>query len=334
MMGLIDETKFVERLDFFDGQRLFASDLQGMDGFNREMRRLHNRSLHQPGVGSGFAVKGKKEDREVVVGPGYAADGLGREIILTENQTIPIPPVAGNQGYPIYFDLTVAYGDDSTLEEAETREGICVDRGVIRRREQPVFCWVELAGEQLAPRKTKLTLDLQRNLRIRLARIQVFNCQLFADVSMAQQLNARPDTTPYISSGTETFESVKATSRQPDLSFPQSPWIISGIVDTTKAEFLTVPDYRAYFVGPREMTLKLGGINTTDVFLVDQFQITDQKRDSFAFLDILIVVGNALKTEDVEYLDSDGTPRKRTRIDEVHVRIKTEWKLAWMGVER
>jgi hypothetical protein len=151
---------------------------------------------------------------------------------------------------------------------------------------------------------------------------------------MAQQLNARPDTTPYISSGTETFESVKATSRQPDLSFPQSPWIISGIVDTTKAEFLTVPDYRAYFVGPREMTLKLGGINTTDVFLVDQFQITDQKRDSFAFLDILIVVGNALKTEDVEYLDSDGTPRKRTRIDEVHVRIKTEWKLAWMGVER
>src|ERR1051325_3553764 len=135
-MSIIDETRFVERLDFFEGQRLFASDLQGLDGFNREMRWLHNQSLHQPGVGSGFAVKGKKGDREVVVGPGYAADGLGREIILTENQTIAIPPVAGNKGYPVYFDLTVAYGDDSTLEDAETREGICLDRGVIRRREQ------------------------------------------------------------------------------------------------------------------------------------------------------------------------------------------------------
>src|ERR1700682_4309524 len=170
-MGLIDETKFVERFDFFDGQRLFASDLQGLDAFNREMRWLHNQSLHQPGVGSGFAVKGKKEDREVVVGPGYAADGLGREIILTETQTIPIPPVAGNKGYPIYFDLTVAYPDAAALEEAETREGICLDAGVTRRREQPVFCWVELAGEQLAPRKTKLALELQKNLRIRLARI-------------------------------------------------------------------------------------------------------------------------------------------------------------------
>mgnify|MGYP001036441712 CR=1 FL=1 len=46
-------TQFLERIQFFNGQRLFASDLQALEAFNREMRWLHNQSLHQPGVGSG-----------------------------------------------------------------------------------------------------------------------------------------------------------------------------------------------------------------------------------------------------------------------------------------
>ncbi len=57
---ILDETRFVERFQFFNGQRLFASDLQGADDFNREMRWTHNRSLGQPGIGSGFAVYGKE----------------------------------------------------------------------------------------------------------------------------------------------------------------------------------------------------------------------------------------------------------------------------------
>jgi len=42
-MSILDETRFIERFQFFNGQRLFASDLQGADDFNREMRWLHNR---------------------------------------------------------------------------------------------------------------------------------------------------------------------------------------------------------------------------------------------------------------------------------------------------
>ena len=63
---------------FFDGQQLFASDLQGIEVSDREQRELHNRSLHQPGVGNGYAVSGPKGDREVVVQPGYALDADGR----------------------------------------------------------------------------------------------------------------------------------------------------------------------------------------------------------------------------------------------------------------
>ena len=88
-MQFIDATRSVERQRFFDGQRLFADDMQAIEAFNREMRWLHNQSLHQPGVGNGFAVHGKKGDREVAVGAGYAIDDLGREIGLRQPAALP-----------------------------------------------------------------------------------------------------------------------------------------------------------------------------------------------------------------------------------------------------
>src|SRR6185503_13925357 len=121
-MEILKETRFIERLQFFNGQRLFASDLQGLEAFNREMRWLHNRSLHQPGIGNGFAVAGAKGDREVSIGPGYAIDSVGREIVLTEITTRPVPPIASERdGQSVFYDLVVSYPDDSALKEAETR---------------------------------------------------------------------------------------------------------------------------------------------------------------------------------------------------------------------
>ncbi len=88
-MSIIGETRFVERNQFFNGQRLFASDLQGVEELNRQMRWLHNQSLHQPGIGAGFAISGNKGDRQVVIQPGYAIDADGREIVLTETVIEP-----------------------------------------------------------------------------------------------------------------------------------------------------------------------------------------------------------------------------------------------------
>src|SRR5216684_4985875 len=144
-MAIIDAMQSLERIQFFNGQRLFASDLQGLESFNREMRWLHNQSLHQAGVGSGFAVVGKKDDREVTVSAGYALDSIGREIVQTKTLVVPIPPVADNgAGGSVFYDLTVSYPDDADLKPSETREGICLPPGVIRLREEPVFCWVRL----------------------------------------------------------------------------------------------------------------------------------------------------------------------------------------------
>ena len=70
-MTVASTTRFIERLQFFDGQRLFAEDLQALEQQHRELRWLHNQSLHQPGVATGYAVAGAKGDRKVTIQPGY-----------------------------------------------------------------------------------------------------------------------------------------------------------------------------------------------------------------------------------------------------------------------
>jgi hypothetical protein len=40
-MAIIGTTQFLERIQFFNGERLFAPDLQALETFNREMRWLH-----------------------------------------------------------------------------------------------------------------------------------------------------------------------------------------------------------------------------------------------------------------------------------------------------
>ena len=69
-MAILEDQEFLERIQFFNGQRLLADDLQTLESYEREMRWLHNFSLHQPGIGSGYAVSGKKGDSQVVISPG------------------------------------------------------------------------------------------------------------------------------------------------------------------------------------------------------------------------------------------------------------------------
>jgi hypothetical protein len=201
-MDFLRQTRTIERLQFFNGQRLLAEDLQGLDAFNREMRWLHNISLHQVGIGNGFAVTGKRGDREVRIGPGYAIDGLGREIVSINDHVEPVQPVAGEaDGTPALFDLTISYGEE--LEAAEQRAGICNQQGTIRLKEEPVFCWIELDADG-QPKDADIAKEILAGMRLILARAEVLNCQLEKDISIAQRLNARIATQPYICCGTST----------------------------------------------------------------------------------------------------------------------------------
>ncbi len=337
-MSILDETRFLERFQFFNGQRLFASDLQGADDFNREMRWLHIRSLHEPGIGSGFAVYGKKEDREVVISAGYAADALGREIVLTSTMTLQVPPVAGDDnGDPIFYDLAVSYPDDSELEETETRDGVCLPRGVVRRREVPVLCWIKL-NANLQPIDARLKQEVLTGMRLILARAEVLNCQLNKDLSIAERRNARPSRLPFIACGEETPTAWTVLKLAEADTSPTA--VTGGIlcafvaanglsarVDTSAAGFQVTPGYTARITGPRiirdasnnVMAIVDGLLNvqaegaTANGFTAEVLLLAQPFSPDFA-------IGGWRRTMDppeaVEFL-----------------KLFQDWRIVWMGIE-
>jgi hypothetical protein len=257
-MAIIGATQFLERIQFFNGERLFASDLQALESFNREMRWLHNMSLHQAGVGSGFSVTGNVGDRQVVITPGYALDAQGEEVILTQQLTLPIPSVADNgSGGSVFYDLTVSYPQDSDLKASETRVGICncPPEGVVRLREEPVFCWVRLNDNpsNRQPVDARLKALIQSGMFLVLAQIEVFNCRLRQPVSLAQRRDARPPKSPYIASGLEKAADLNwANHGSPSTGFGftiGTPYRVT--VNTTSGHFQATPTYVARLVGPR-----------------------------------------------------------------------------------
>jgi hypothetical protein len=298
-------TQFIERIQFFDGERLFAEDLQYLEAFNREMRWLHNQTLHMWGVAAGYKVTGLKGDRQVTIEAGVAIDSLGREIVQTSTDVEPVPPVASDgNGKPQVFDLTVAYPDDSVLKTAETREGTCdPSPTAIRLREQPVFCWIDPAKQ-----------PSNDGLRIRLAQIKVLNCQLYEPVSIAQRQNALPATQPYVASG-----STKELAKAPDWTATASDFgaVVSIAVDTRSAQFRTEPRYLANVTGDRSLSLDSG---KTKRFL-DGFVSLD-KTDANGFVLAMLIPAallGGLKLDDAGLKNLAGAI--------------SGWSVEWVGVE-
>jgi hypothetical protein len=333
-MTLIGAGAFVERLRFFDGQRLFAADLQDLEAFHREMRWLHNQSLHQPGVGNGFAVSGPKGAREVVVEPGYAIDALGREIVLTETHVEPVPPVADDGfGAPAFYDLTVAYPEEEGLKPTETREGLCAPRGAVRLREAPVFCWVRLGPPpDRLPQDSRLRDELLAARRVRLCRAAVLNCKLEAPISLAQRRNARPAARPHLASGRTALRTRPEEGGTPGIDFwdVMGPAQTSGFglglrlrVDTSSARFRTTPGYLAHVTGSRQFTLTTPA-NTNVELLLDGFlSVSDPQPDRF---DLQVLVPDVLLRGRISATDAAAALEESGVIDE-------RWQVEWMGIE-
>jgi hypothetical protein len=334
-MSTIGGTRLLERSRFFDGQRLFASDLQALEEFNREMRWLHNQSLHQPGVGSGLATTGKKGDRQVVIQPGYAIDAQGREIVLAEAEVQAVPPVADDGfGGPVYFDLAVSYPDERQLKTTETRDGVCAPRGAIRLRETPVFCWIRLGPPpDRLPMDATLSAEVQQGLRLRLARAQVLNCQLERPLSVAQRRNARPAEQPYVACGRAL-----SYGAAPDLAWalPSGPSSLGiglqlrASVTTSEAGFRTTPCYTAHLVGGRSFSFTVG--SQTVQRLLDGF-VTLLSATPSGFDFSLLVPDTLLARQPATPTDPD--PRTAPNFE---LQLKTqiasnEWRVEWMGVE-
>lgn len=332
-MSIIGSSQSLERLQFFNGQRLYASDLQTLESFNREMRWLHNQSLHQPGVGSGYAVSGNKGDRQVTIMPGYALDASGREIVLTEPDVEPVPPVADDgSGGSVFYDLSVSYPADTDLVETETRMGVCVDRGATRLREAPNFCWIRL-GLNLQPIDLRLKAEVQSNMRIVLARAEVRNCQLYQPLSLVQRRNARPNAQPNIVCGsTDPGETVWKLNLLPAAAGSTSSLAIMQVaIDTSAEQFQKTPCYSAQLVGDRVFSkTELKGIvdlGDANSIVVDGFSgIVDATPAGFTFQLTIVIDADLTSLNFVQKLS------KSAKKANAALQAK-RWYVTWMGVE-
>ncbi|MEO8018369.1 MAG: hypothetical protein ABI769_11175 [Pseudomonadota bacterium] len=118
--------KPLERLNYYNGQRLQAADLKLEQDYHIRVRRWLNRSLYSAGIAEGLAVYAIKGQPKVRVTPGLAIDHLGREIILLEEAVIDV--VDGYHGGGPY--LTIRYREEvlGKSEESCRTNGHCADR--------------------------------------------------------------------------------------------------------------------------------------------------------------------------------------------------------------
>jgi hypothetical protein len=131
----------LERLHYFNGQRLVAKDFELEQRYHMRIRRLLNRGLYSPGVIRGLEVT-KVDARHVRVSNGIALDPRGREIILLADATLVVPNRQPSTPLPGYF-LVIQYDEEREPGHlSECREGSGTTPPS-RIREAPVLSFTE-----------------------------------------------------------------------------------------------------------------------------------------------------------------------------------------------
>jgi hypothetical protein len=289
----------IERLAFFNGQRLTAEDLAAVQNANKDLRWLHNRSLHGWGIGAGFSVEGEAGAAAVQIGPGYAIDCLGREIILTEPVTKTVPAVGGaSDGSEATFYLVASYLDDGVQQVLESRPGVCLPGGTVRLTESPSLNWK--SPTNLGPSGSEILL----------AQVSILNCQLSRPVSLAVRRFARISSQPYIVAAQTQPDFTNWQLWQPDSSKPAIGIYVD--VDTSPAQFHSTPAYTAYIAGNR-----IWQSNTGDFVALLVVSVVNATAQGFTVQGYLLNEGGGPTPQD--WLGAANDP--------------LQWHVVWMGVE-
>jgi hypothetical protein len=290
----------LERITFFAGQQLTADDLTALETANRELRWLHNRSLHAWGVAVGLEVTGQRGASSVAINPGYGIDSLGREIILTGQQIKTVPAVVGGQsGTEAIYYLVAVYQVDSDQQVAEHRPGVCLPGDTVRLTEEPLLDW-------------RLPDELQEGRELVLAKAWIRNCQLSRPLSLAERRYARPSQQPYIAAG----QTMLGGTDWHELSIQNQTAGVFTQVDSSAAGFRTTPAYVAHIVGDRFLQFQTG------VLLAAFAAVVDAKPDQFT-LQVLLP----------DFGQNAGVNQPLPSQFEDAVKNELKWYVVWMGIE-
>jgi hypothetical protein len=305
-MSTQDQIPALERPVFFDGQRLTAADLEAVQEYQRELRWLHNRSLHTWGIVFGLEVTGLRGDREVKVQAGFALDCLGRELILSDALSLPIPPVAGVNGGPAEYYLTLSFLEDAQLTPSETENGVCGTSGAVRLPETPKIRF------QL-PSDTDPEVAYRFGKDVILASVPVQNCKLAAPPSPKERRDARPANQPYVATG---FAAGSAASWG-ELKVDGQTVGLQVKVDTSAAGFGSTPVYIGQVVGGRSLQNGAG--------LIDGLVSIAEASPTGFILQMLLP----------QDLRAGNLPLNPAVVlaDPAAIVDKLNWSVSWMGIE-
>jgi hypothetical protein len=93
--------QYLERIRYWQGQRLRHTDLQRQLDSSEQLRWWHNRVHDAYGVGEGLTVTLADDAAHVTVAPGVAYDAFGRELFLFSEKTVYFPDANGMAQYLI-----------------------------------------------------------------------------------------------------------------------------------------------------------------------------------------------------------------------------------------
>src|SRR5262245_23484544 len=128
-----------DRITYRNGQLLTARDLRDDMRRDARLRWLHVQHLHETcGIALGLEVHLASGDgKALVIGPGYAVDGMGHDILLPNGIGLTVPNVTGPQP----FVLVLGYLEDAAFHDRPDLATLCLGEGLDPRHERPSFFW-------------------------------------------------------------------------------------------------------------------------------------------------------------------------------------------------
>jgi len=290
----------LERLRFFPGELLTAGDLTALDSNNRELRWLHNRTLHPWGIGFGLDVLGARGDTAVTVNPGFAIDSQGREILLGAPIQQPIPAVPGGQnGSAATYYLVANYVEDADEPTDEQRSATaCAPGGAVRLSNAPSILW-------------KQSAQLDTSTDVVLGQVWIMNCVLAGAVSTAVRRYAAPCSQATVAAGQLQAEDISWRAwRQGGVNLG-----FTAIIDTSAAMFQSTPNYMAQIIGSRVL-------DSPSLVVADFVSTAGHSRSGFTLQVALPAMSGAVNPAAITH-----------PVDGPKLLAQLGWRVVWVGVE-
>ena len=155
--------------------------------------------------------------------------------------------------------------------------------------------------------------DIQAGLKIALARAEVLNCRLNADLSVALRRRARPPTQPVLGCGT-----VAADWQEWPVGGDKVHLIgLQATVDTSPARFRLTPCYLARVAGVRPLAVPVDIETTVQAFDLPAY-VQDPRPDGFTCYVPVVAPFSAV------------TAQLKQALLEV---VRKRWSVTWLGSE-